>query len=199
MIDYISVYGRYIFTRSLPYPADATYEFSFPVIALAMVSCISDGDDSDTGSIELVAGDKLPAFSVTMNDGRVVTHESLRGKVSFIVFFNTGCKDCRRELPVIQQIYEHHPHMPLIAISRAEDAASVAGYWQEQHFTFPYAAQEDRTVYHLFAKSGIPRIYVVDAELTIRSVFTDNPLAGYDELEAAINLSLIHISEPTRH
>ena len=43
------------------------------------------------------------------------------------------------------------------------------------------------TVYHLFAKSGIPRIYVVDAELTIRSVFTDNPLAGYDELEAAIN------------
>ena len=136
---------------------------------MAMVSCISDGDDS------------------TMNDGRVVTHESLRGKVSFIVFFNTGCKDCRRELPVIQQIYEHHPHMPLIAISRAEDAASVAGYWQEQHFTFPYAAQEDRTVYHLFAKSGIPRIYVVDAELTIRSVFTDNPLAGYDELEAAIN------------
>ena len=128
---------------------------------MAMVSCISDGDDSDTGSIELVAGDKLPVFSVTMNDGRVVTHESLRGKVSFIVFFNTGCKDCRRELPVIQQIYEHHPHMPLIAISR--------------------------TVYHLFAKSGIPRIYVVDAELTIRSVFTDNPLAGYDELEAAIN------------
>ena len=92
---------------------------------MAMVSCISDGDDSDTGSIELVAGDKLPVFSVTMNDGRVVTHESLRGKVSFIVFFNTGCKDCRRELPVIQQIYEHHPHMPLIAISRAEDAASV--------------------------------------------------------------------------
>ena len=78
---------------------------------MAMVSCISDGDDSDTGSIELVAGDKLPVFSVTMNDGRVVTHESLRGKVSFIVFFNTGCKDCRRELPVIQQIYEHHPRV----------------------------------------------------------------------------------------
>ena len=68
-----------------------------------------------------------------------------------------------------------------------KDGWFVAGYWQEQHFTFPYAAQEDRTVYHLFAKSGIPRIYVVDAELTIRSVFTDNPLAGYDELEAAIN------------
>ncbi len=47
---------------------------------MAMVSCISDGDDSDTGSIELVAGDKLPVFSVTMNDGRVVTHESLRGR-----------------------------------------------------------------------------------------------------------------------
>ena len=104
---------------------------------MAMVSCISDGDDSDTGSIELVAGDKLPAFSVTMNDGRVVTHESLRGKVSFIVFFNTGCKDCRRELPVIQQIYEHHPHMPLIAISRAEDAASVIGRSSISRFLMP--------------------------------------------------------------
>ena len=77
--------------------------------------------------------------------------------------------------------------MSLLAISRAEGAASIAGYWQEQHLTFPYAAQEDRTVYHLFAKSGIPRIYIVDAELTIRKVFTDNPLAGYDELVAAIN------------
>lgn len=49
---------------------------------MAMVSCISDGDDSDTGSIELVAGDKLPVFGVTMNGGTVVTNESLRGKVS---------------------------------------------------------------------------------------------------------------------
>ena len=154
---------------------------------MALVSCISDGDDSDTGSIELVAGDKLPVFGVTMNDGTVVTNESLRGKVSVIVFFNTGCKDCRQELPVIQQIYEDYREMPLLAISRAEGAASIAGYWQEQHLTFPYAAPEYRTVYHLFAKSGIPRIYIVDAELTIRKVFTDNPLAGYDELVAAIN------------
>ena len=35
-----------------------------------------------------------------------------------------------------------------------------------------------------------PRVYVIDKELVIRSVFTDNPLASYEDLAEAITASL---------
>ena len=37
---------------------------------------------------------------------------------------------------------------------------------------------------------SLPRVYVIDKELVIRSVFTDNPLASYEDLAEAITASL---------
>lgn len=156
---------------------------------LLLASCI--GEDMEEGTIDLQPGDSLPAFSVVMADGQTVTSGSLQGETSLIVFFHTGCPDCRKELPVLQQIYtDYGQRIRMVCISREESAAEVARYWDENGLTLPYSAQEDRTVYYLFAKSGIPRVYVVDKESVIRSVFTDNPLASYEELAAAIEASL---------
>lgn len=151
-----------------------------------VVGCIDD-EDAETGTVELVPGDAVPAFSVLMDDGREVTAESLAGKTSLIVFFHTSCKDCRQELPVIERIYrEYADRINVVCISRAEEAADIHSYWAEQGFTLPYSAQADRTVYHLFAKSGVPRVYVVDKDLVIRRVFTDDPVASYEQIDAAI-------------
>ena len=78
----------------------------------------------------------------------------------------------------------------MVCISREESSAEIVRYWDENHLTLPYSAQENRTVYYQFAKSGIPRVYVIDKELVIRSVFTDNPLASYEDLAEAITASL---------
>ena len=108
-----------------------------------------------------------------------------------IVFFHTGCPDCRKELPVLQKIYtDYSRRIRMVCISREESSAEIVRYWDENHLTLPYSAQENRTVYYQFAKSGIPRVYVIDKELVIRSVFTDNPLASYEDLAEAITASL---------
>ena len=152
-------------------------------------ACIDD--DVEEGTIDLHSGDSIPAFSVVMDDGQTVTSESLKGKISLIVFFHTGCPDCQKELPVLQKIYtDYGQSIRMICISREESASEIARYWDENHLTLPYSAQEDRTVYYLFAKSGIPRVYVVDEELIIRSVFTDNPLASYEDLVKDIEANL---------
>lgn len=152
-------------------------------------ACIDD--DAEEGTIDLQAGDPVPAFSVVMDDGQTVTSEHLKGKVSLIVFFHTGCPDCQKELPVLQRLYaDYGQKIQLVCISREEGAAEISRYWEENHLTLPYSAQENRTVYYLFAKSGIPRVYVVDRDLVIRRVFTDNPLAGYEDLVEAVNANL---------
>ena len=59
------------------------------VILLTMSACIRDRIPEGA---DLRPGDRLPWFSVTMDDGSVLSTGDLAGKVSVIVFFHTGCQ-----------------------------------------------------------------------------------------------------------
>lgn len=148
-------------------------------------------DDVEEGTVDLQAGDDVPAFSVVMDDGKTVISENLKGKPSLIVFFHTGCPDCQKELPVLQRIYvDYGQRIQMVCISREEGATEIARYWEDNNLTLSYSAQEDRTVYYLFAKSSIPRVYIVDKDAVIRRVFTDKPLASYEDLAGAVDACL---------
>ena len=79
------------------------------VILLTMSACIRDRIPEGA---DLRPGDRLPWFSVTMDDGSVLSTGDLAGKVSVIVFFHTGCPDCQAELPVIQRIHDEFSPEP---------------------------------------------------------------------------------------
>ncbi len=131
----------------------------------------SGEDDSITHT-----GDRLPDFSVTSSDGTLYTNQSLKGKVAVIVFFNTTCQDCRKELPVINHVYimyQNNQQVNFIGISRAQSAVDVSAYWTKQDLQIPYSAQSDRTVYHLFAVQDIPRVYITDMTGTVRFISSD--------------------------
>lgn len=150
--------------------------------------CISDDDEEGVGG-NIMVGDTLPEFSITMNDGRVVSRETLRGKPSCIVFFNTSCGDCRAELPVMEQVYRMYGEggdVTFLAVSREESAESVLGYWTVNELSMPFSAQGDRGIYNLFASSGIPRIYISDGNLRVRAVYADSPLATEEELKGML-------------
>ena len=69
---------------------------------LFLLSCIKE---QQTGS-DLAAGDRIPDFSVIMNDGTEITGRELRQGMACIVFFTTKCPDCQRTLPDVQRLYE---------------------------------------------------------------------------------------------
>ena len=104
----------------------------FMIGFLSLVSsCISEKEDIGTQPDAVEVGDVLPEFTVVMNDGRTVESGSLQGQPSFILFFNTACGDCRRELPLVQQMYERYGadgRMVFMAISREQDAIAVGEY-----------------------------------------------------------------------
>lgn len=146
---------------------------------LCLLSCIKE---KQTGA-DLAIGDPIPDFSVTMNDGTVVTGEELRQGVSCIMFFTTACPDCRQTLPHVQSFYDDFSGkgVTFALISREEGLESIQTYWTEQNFTMPYSAQTDRRIYELFAQTRVPRIYICKNGL-IRAVFTDNPNPTYEDL-----------------
>ncbi|MBQ9705288.1 MAG: TlpA family protein disulfide reductase [Paludibacteraceae bacterium] len=131
-----------------------------------------------------------------MNDGGVVSDESLAGQAALIVFFHTGCADCRQELPVIDSFYRTAgtgdpilgklPSVQVVCISREEEEDEVAAYWQEQGLSMPYSAQADRKVYSLFASSRIPRLYMTDRYGVITALWDDRQMPSLQDLLAAI-------------
>lgn len=145
------------------------------LLCLTTVGCSSvvDEDDGEHTSSDVVerihVGDRVPLFSLTVTDGqqeRTFTTAQLTGE-TVIVFFNTSCADCQRDLPLLNTYYLQHKDdkgFRMVAISREEDEASVAAFWQANHLQIPYFAQTDRRIYNLFATSIIPRIYFVSAE-----------------------------------
>ncbi len=152
-------------------------------------ACIYDPADPEGGNVGV--GDALPEFSVTLSDGSSVSTGSLLGEVSLIMFFSTECPDCQEVLPLAQSLYdEFGSQLRFVLISREEGAESISAYWLENSLTLPYSAQSDREVYRLFATSGIPRIYISDRTLTVRSAFSDSPLPTLAALRSALEALL---------
>ena len=152
--------------------------------ALCLSGCIKD----KIVGADLKVGDRVPDFSVVMNDGAVVSDESLFGKVACIVFFHTSCPDCQQTLPVVQAIYdEYGPEgVGFALISREQPEVDIIPFWEEKSLNMPYSGQMGRAVYNKFASSRIPRVYICDKDGIIRYVFTDDPIPTYDDLMSSL-------------
>lgn len=155
-----------------------------PGLCLLLASCFSEEEGTGTADIVKV-GDALPAFSVTTTEGATVSPATLAGRPAVIAFFTTTCPDCRRELPVLQEVYEEMGGVAaFVCIGREEEASVVEAYWRDNGLTLPCSPQADRGVYGLFALRTVPRLYVADAQGTVRNVFVES--ASKDRLAAAI-------------
>lgn len=157
------------------------------VFSILFTACVNE-EEPEVVSVSV--GDRCPDFSVILNNGTTVSTSDLKGKKSIIVFFNTGCGDCRKELPEIQKTYDYiltnELDINLICISRAQGEEEISRYWKENNFTLPYSAQNDKSVYNLFASAIIPRIYIISPSLKILHEWDDNPIPSMQEILATL-------------
>ena len=126
------------------------------IAALVLTACVSENGQPE---FVLQKGDKLPAFAVAMSDGTTVSDRSLRGDSALIVFFDSKCPDCVRELPLVQEYADAHPRVKVVCIAREDTAPEQL--WRELELSLPYSPQADRRVYNLFANIGVPRYFLV--------------------------------------
>lgn len=157
---------------------------------MSAASCMTEKESSTPSGSRMKPGDRLPAFTAITATGDTCTAESFRGKTSVIVFFNTDCGDCRKELPILQRIYEEYggdDGFKILCISRNEKAEDTESYWKENSLTLPYSPQTNNNIYNSFAYSRIPQIYISDSTCTIKVVYLDRPMAEYEDLAVWID------------
>lgn len=112
----------------------------------------------------VLVGDTCPEFALPNITGESFVISETKGKVVLINFFATWCGPCLQELPHIEKIWEENKgdeNFRMIVIGREETDESVMAFRDEHRFTFPMAADSQRSVYDLFAKESIPRTIVI--------------------------------------
>jgi thiol-disulfide isomerase/thioredoxin len=117
-------------------------------------------------------GEPLPDFSVQTFDGKSLSRAGFAGKPLLLVFWNTWCSDCMRELPEINRLAEKFAprKVAVLAINTAlNDTESKArAYWKKSAYSFPSGFDQTFELGRLFRVRGVPTVFLVDSRGVIR-------------------------------
>lgn len=121
-------------------------------------------------------GDKAPGFTCKTLDGKTIDISRLQGKIVMINFFATWCGPCNLELPVLQKNiwdkYKDNPNFVLIILGREHSEKEVRDFVSSKKFTMPFAPDQDRKIFSLYATQSIPRNIIIgkDGKIIFQSI-----------------------------
>lgn len=131
-------------------------------------------------------GDKIPVFTIGTTDGDTISTIDLKGQTVVMVFFATWCPPCLKELPHVEseiwKKYKNNPKFKLYVIGREHTKEEVVEFASQRNFTFPLVADTDRSIFQVFAKQNIPRMYLINSESKIEMMTSGFNQTSFDEL-----------------
>jgi thiol-disulfide isomerase/thioredoxin len=102
---------------------------------------------------------RQPDYAVTTRDGRVLTPDSLRGKVVLVNVWATWCLPCRVEMPALQSLSQAYSPDSFVVLGLSVDrgpASGVDAFLAEHGVTYPVAIVDDRTIAGFGGVRGYP-------------------------------------------
>jgi len=160
---------------------------------LSSLNIFSQEDYMESSLVQL--NETAPEFSFTTNDGKTVKLSDYKGNVILINFFATWCGPCMKEMPYIQKdLWEklkNNDKFIILSFGRDHSQEEVKKFIESKKFTFPIFADEDKSIYNLFATKYIPRNYLIDSNGKVIYASTGFSEKEFEELKATIDKHLI--------
>jgi peroxiredoxin len=116
-------------------------------------------------------GDKAPTFSIDSINGQgKVTITP--GKVTLVDFWATWCQPCKKNFPKYQKIYTKYraKGLHVVAVSVDDEESGIAEVAKFYGATFPVGWDEDHKITDLYQVSGVPILYIVGKDGTIKFI-----------------------------
>jgi cytochrome c biogenesis protein CcmG, thiol:disulfide interchange protein DsbE len=119
-------------------------------------------------------GRPAPALSLRDLGGREVTLAELRGRAVALNFWATWCQPCKEELPALAEAWREARGTCVTYVgvteetSRDDAAAEVARHG----VLYPVVLDADGEVARAYGVTVLPRTVLIDAEGTVRRVFS---------------------------
>ena len=138
------------------------------VLALALLlGAWSSGWAGAPGRGAAGPGDALPDISLpSVVDGAPVrVAEYVAGHVAALVYMQTSCAACRKELLVLKELLARYPELRVVAVSvDSGGPARVKRYRDHFGFDFPFLHDPEFKTPELFGFSFTPALVLVDRE-----------------------------------
>jgi peroxiredoxin len=141
--------------------------FSFVLLFFAVSANAQDAATIEATSIVKV-GDVAPDFTTEMLDGSSFKLSQAKGKVILLNFWATWCSYCMMEFNEVPEKllkrFAGKADFVFIPVSREETRETVQkkmAQLKENGISFPVGLDPNKKIYDLYAKSYIPRNYVI--------------------------------------
>ncbi len=114
---------------------------------------------------------RQPEFSVVTREGRLLTQDSLRGRVVLVNVWATWCAPCRVEMPALQQLADAYAADSVVVLGLSVDdgpPAEVDAFLAERNITYPVAIVDRRTLDAFGGVRGYPTSMLLDRDGVLR-------------------------------
>ena len=119
-------------------------------------------------SLNLSNKKQAPHLSFNTIDGKVISMESLKGKMVIVNFWATYCPGCIEEMPDLVNTYKlyHEKGLEIIAVSIADDPPNqVLNFAQKNALPFPVVHDSTGTISQAFDNVNLtPTSFIIDQE-----------------------------------
>lgn len=118
-------------------------------------------------------GQPAPAFSLPLRGGSApLGLDKLRGQVVMVNFWASWCEPCRKEFPLLDQIYKKYKAagFTLVGINVEPDAKDAESFIAKTPVSFPILFDKDSAVSKQYHVSGMPTTVLIDRKGVLRWV-----------------------------
>ncbi|MDH3690032.1 MAG: redoxin domain-containing protein [Gammaproteobacteria bacterium] len=129
----------------------------------------------------LRAGDRVPEFVLKNLEGKIARFSDLRGQTVILNFWATWCPPCRREMPLLENVYQRNRDrgLTIVGVALDEPADLVTRFVDSMGITYPIWVDDDtkpdsdRTldIYAQFGETGLPTTLFVGADGVIQKTY----------------------------
>lgn len=125
------------------------------------------------GGGSVLVGRRMPEFTLQDLAGKEVAASSLAGKPVLVSFWATWCGPCREQMPKIQEAQRVFADKGLVvlAINSGEPDDVARKYIEEHKYGFRVLLDRDKTVSGKFSVSGIPALFLIDRDGSVRAQY----------------------------
>ncbi|AUJ26510.1 MULTISPECIES: TlpA disulfide reductase family protein [Virgibacillus] len=135
--------------------------------------------DTEGGMISSVknpldVGETAPDFSLNTLGEKKLQLSELQGKKVILNFWATWCPPCRKEMPAMQEFYDHFKdEVEVVAINLTKSESKkedVAAYIEKYDYTYPIPLDEKAEVRSAYKVVAVPTTYFIDQEGKIAKI-----------------------------
>ena len=119
-----------------------------------------------------VTGGPAPDFTLPSRAGGDVSLDQFKGQVVMINFWASWCGPCRKEMPLLDDIYKHYSKLgfSLIGVNVEPDTKSAEAWLKQTPVSFPVLFDTQSIVSKLYGVPGMPTTVFIDRQGNVRLV-----------------------------